>query len=1387
VTPDNPDHPPRPKHPAFDSETVVATGSSARGWRDAELPDNLPKRGARFGGDDGRRFELIELLGKGAMGAVFLARDHVLERTVAVKFIFAAEHVSSEEMVRLVRQEARAAARLNHESIMRVFDLDTFQGMPFLVMEHLEGQSLASIAARTAIDTLRATRILADVARGLAHAHRIGVVHCDLKPSNIFITKDGRAKILDFGLATTILRVQAPLGDVAVISSSQVLAGTPRYMSPEQWRGEPLDGRTDLWALGVILFELLTGRAPLDAADLMAMREHLLSPEPLPSLRTLRPDSPIEADELLARALAKDLTARFASADEFLEALVRLELALTRSARASAHEGVAPRPRMGQRQTTLVSIAVANASTLSDQFEPEVVSDLVSQFVDAGRTVVRQLEGTPVASVGGRVVACFGYPLAHEDDAQRAVRAALLVADEVRSLERDSGVPLRVRIGIHTGPVFVSGEAGAGDVLTLQGDTADVTMWLERRAEPGAILLSGATAALAGWLFELSPLGKEAPDEGRRTIEVFRVLEQKLVSSRFEQAARSGLTPLVARDNEMAQLAALWSRAVAAEGQLVLVSGEAGIGKSRLVEELKHEVARHGATTLSAQCWAYFQHAAFHPVTELLQRTIGLAAGDTPADRLAKLTTFLSRLQLDPSEHGPLLANLLSIPAQGRFPTASLSPDVFRLRLMDALMEILTRLSSQAPTLLVVEDVHWSDASTLELLAALLDRMAAARILAVVTFRPEHQHTFPTRAHLHHMQLARLSAEATAEMVTLASRGRLLSSDLAAPLAERTDGIPLFVEELTRVIVESMRDVDQDAAPADMSVHSIPTTLTELLFARLDRLPIEGKEAAQLGAVLGRDFSFTLIERASHLESERLRLGLMQLIEAGLVRHEPGPGGARYVFKHALVQEAAYRSLLKSQRQQHHRRVADTLVRHFTEVAEQQPELLAYHFAEAGAAGDALPYLEKAGERAVQRWAHTDAISHYRRALDCLGALPDEAARARKELSLRLALGSPLMAVKGYGNLEVESNYQRALVLCRGLGDDTQLFPATLGLWQFSMVRGQIPVSLQLGRQLLAQAQSAGNATSIMLARRALGTSLLLSGDLTGAYEHTTAGLALYDPQQHGTLGLRFGHDPGVAHGLYQGLALWLLGRADEAIAASSGALDLARRLKHPVSIAFALCYHGIIRILRGEYAEARVHAEDAMSLAAEQHLALWSAMSRIVAGWAAAGLSGGAEGVEVLRDGVAAWVRTGARAGVTFFHAAHAWALLLSGRAADALRVIEEGDAIGRDNGEAFVRVELLRLRAEALASLPLGRPGEAETVLHEALAVAREQQSRAFGLRAALSLGGLLAHRDDRAEASALVQAAHDWFTQGYDTVDLRRAREFLVKTSATGEPTG
>jgi len=1318
------------------------------------------RTGDFIGGSDGRRFQIVERLGAGTMGVVHMAHDSALDRTVALKFI--THHwtgVSREQIDELFRLEARVTARLGHENIVRIFDIGNEGGVPFLVMEHLEGRSLDSLLAKEEWDALRATEVMTDVARGLAHAHKAGVVHCDLKPSNIFIVKDGRAKILDFGLAG-FNNLFAATG-----ARAAKVAGTPSYMSPEQWLGQPLDGRTDIWAAGVIFFEMLTGRLPFDASEVKSLRHIITSPDPVPSLRQLRPDLPEEAERAVDRALKKDIAERFGTADELLDALVSLEVALTQSvqARSGDHQ---KRQRPERRQVTLLSCGLADLMGTAERMEPEDFGELVAAFFETCATVVRQLEGTLVSLTGGRSVACFGYPVAHEDDAQRAVRAAFLVCEAVPNLSRTGGETPSVQVGVHTG-LALSGTLRGDDPespIVIHGDVPEVTAWLERRAKPGQILVTQRTQQLLRGLFELESLGLESPEGARNPVEIYRAIGVRHSASRFAPETPTGLTPLVGRDNEAAKLRDLWQRAKSGHGQIALISGEAGIGKSRMVEMLKDEVAAESHRWVTAQCWSHFRNSALHPLVDCILRSTDIRPELTPAEKLTKLESALARLRLPLPELVPVLATFLNIQLSASYQPLQLSPDSFKNKLLEALASMLMALAADQPTLFVVEDLHWSDASTLELLDTLFGRLQSARLVIVATFRPEFQPPWPERLSLTRIPLARLSTSQATALVGLTSVGRTLQPEAVAQLVGRSDGIPLFIEELTRAVAESA------GSP------TIPASLNELLLARLDKLTGAGKEAAQLGAVIGREFTYELIRRAGSADEETLRHGLMQLMEAGLLRRQGDLGDARYVFKHALVQEAAYRSLTRSQQAAHHRRAAEVLARDFPAIAEAQPELLAHHHIEGGENEQAIEYLEKAGQRAAQRSAVGDAETHFRRALRLLLLQPESTTRDHDELRLLLALGAPLMATRGYANPEVRETYARARELCQRAGDDAQVFESVLGLWYFYMVAGEVAISADLGRQLLAQAQNSGDSVTLMLAHRALGTSLMLCGEFQACREHTEKGFNLYDRAQHGRLVLKFGQDPGVTNCLYLAWSLWYLGFADEALRRVDQSLELARALQHPLTMALALDYKALICNYRGEYEAACALAEEATEIAVQHGLTLWQAMSKIFHGWALIGLGERLRGGEVLKDGVAHWTKTGAKAGLTFFFASLVWSQWQSGALDEAMLTIEEMEEWISQKGETFIQAELLRLRGEVMLAKRPDDGDAAEQHFIRGLEIARRQNARAWELRLVMSLGRLWARRGRSSEARQIIESSLAGFTEGLDTADLREARLLL-----------
>ncbi len=983
--------------------------------------------------------------------------------------------------------------------------------------------------------------------------------------------------------------------------------------------------------------------------------------------------------------------------------------------------------------------------------------------------VIDRFEGQIAQYLGDGLLVYFGYPQAHEDDARRAVQAGLdivaaLRAGDASRREPDPVTAVEARIGIHTGLVVVGdiGDPGTSERLAL-GETPNVAARLQTIAEPNAVVISSATSRLVTGFFDCQDLGPHPLKGLSAPVNAYRVTGASGVQSRLGAVDASGLTPLVGRDEEVAFLRRRWERAAAGDGQVVLVSGEPGIGKSRLVRVLTDDLAGGAHGLIEWRCSPYYQNSAFYPVIEDLHRRLRFDRDDAPGEKLRKLEAALERYGLDLSATVPLLGALLSLPLPERYPPLTIAPERQKQRTLDALVSCVRTETTRQPMLLIVEDLHWVDPSTLELLGLVIDQLATSRLLQLLTFRSDFRPPWPMLAHVTQLTLSRLARRDVEAMVESLARGEDLSAEMRRQLIARTDGVPLFVEELTKAVMES-----------DLA---IPASLHDSLMARLDRLA-NAKEIAQLGAALGREFAYELIRAVSPVDDAGLRQALARLVDAGLLYQRGLPPQSRYVFKHALIQDAAYESLLKTTRQQYHRQIARVLEAQRDDATSTPPELLAHHYTEAGLLEQALPHWQSAGEQAVQRSANVEAISHLSRGLDVLRALPGTAEHTRRELALQVALGVPLRAAKGFADPQVGHAYTRARELCREDSETVELFSILRGLWEFHELRGEYQAGLDLARQLLTLAERGANRADLLVAHEVMGDTQLWIGDFGATRMHMDHAFTLYDPRQHDAHVFRYGYDLGVACLCFGAWALWFLGYPGEAMRRAEAGVTLARKLGHPFTFAFALLFLAQLHSYRHEADSTRELTAEVMAISAKQNFPMLLNQAAIIQGWALADQGHAVEAITQIRQGMLEWKAMGQELERSHFLGLLAEAYRRADRPDEGLEILTEALSVADRIGEGFWEAELYRLRGELL--LDTGSPSgsvAAEESFQKAIAVARARSSKALELRAVTSLARLWRQQGRNEDACQVLAEIQRWFTEGLDTPDLSEARTLLT----------
>jgi class 3 adenylate cyclase/tetratricopeptide (TPR) repeat protein len=1015
---------------------------------------------------------------------------------------------------------------------------------------------------------------------------------------------------------------------------------------------------------------------------------------------------------------------------------------------------------------------LVGSTPLSARLDPEDLRGIIGAYHRCATEIVEGFGGFVARYMGDGVLAYFGYPEAHEDDSERATRCGLALVDRVPQL--DQAEELHARVGIATGLVVVGGEVVEHDVA---GDTPNLAARLQALAEPDTVVIAASTRRLTGDLFEYRDLGEIELKGITGPLSAWQALRPSAVASRFEALRGSALSTLIGREKELELLRRSWRQAEEGQGRVLLLVGEAGIGKSRLTRALLEGLASEPHLRMRYFCSPHHRNSALFPVISQLEHAAGFLRDDTAEQKLAKLDILLARAATEP-EAVDLIATLLSLPA--RQPAPELSPQQRKEKTLAALLAQLDGLAREQPVLMLFEDLHWIDPTSLELLTAIVGRVQRLRVLLLATARPESTPPWPSHAHVTALPLTRLSRRECVALVDRITDGKALPEEVLEQILARTDGVALFIEELTKTVIESGLLIDMGdryTMTGPLPSLDIPTTLHDSLTARLDRLaPV--KVVAQIAACIGRDFDYDLLAAASGMPEDSLRSALEALEHAELIIARGLPA-ERYSFKHALVRDAAYAGLLRSRRAQLHAAIARAIEQFFTHLVEAEPETLAYHLTEAGLLEQAAGYWLRAGKIAVARFANIEAIAHLRRGIDAISGFPDDATKDRLELDLQFALGPCLLATQGPLSNATAATLTRARELCERLGSAPE-YPHVV---QWSAImhaqRGELPEALDGCTAAVGLAEAAGNRPAAVNAMRAAGSVLMVMGRLAEArriLERSIDGLNMRD--EAGSLSTRgAGRDAGVASMGMMGWTLWLLGYPDVARAGAGAALQRAEAIGRPHTQAYAAYYASVLHAFCCEPSIAHTHAERCLALSEEHGFGHWGNLSRAVRGICMNQLDPSSDSLATVSRELADYVGTGYLGGVTTLYALLTHALLAKRQLAPTREIIGKGLATGERTSERFFKAELLRLKAHALVIE--GGPGmsaEAQKLLEESLAVAQGQQAHSLELRAAVSLAQLRRDQGRRAEAHDLLAPVYGWFTEGFDTPDLKEAKALL-----------
>jgi serine/threonine protein kinase/predicted ATPase len=1371
-----------------------------------DLAEPMTKRNAPVVPESFGRYPVRKALGTGGYGAVFLGHDTQLDRPVAIKVLRGGANVP-QYLADEFLQEARRLAQLNHPGIVAVHDVGLDRGQIYIVSDFLDGPHLGRWLEDNRPAWPDAAGIAAAVADALAHAHSRLIIHRDIKPANIILTRERGPVLVDFGIGLDDASAGgAELGAVS---------GTPAFMAPEQFAGvaHRIDGRTDIYSLGVVLYLLLCGRLPFRANNPRELARQVRDDEPQPP-RQLSRDIPPELERICLRALAKRLQDRYSSAADFAEELRRVSQSAGPASPASSRQSFGGTPVRGtqgapsasfqrdaqdspstprrareaeRRQVTILCCRsdLFESDTYLANLDAEDQSDVLRAFQRACEDGVRRFDGAAVGCNEQGLLACFGYPVAHEDAARRAVRAGLGILEQMEALGvrlgREHGLELKPWFGIHTGMAIV--ESG-DDGVSVVGEARNVAARLEDGAEPGQIVITATTERLIRGHFNCASLGFRKVKGLAQPIELFLVQGFDEGKSPIEVAARAGLTPLTGRDHEISLLKDRWEQAQEGMGQVVLLIGEPGLGKSRLVHTLKEHVqgqitkGEDDSPIIEWRCSPHFQNTALYPAINFYERALAFERDEPGQARFDRLVDRLEQFGLARPETIPLWASLLSLPATDRHPALSLSPVQQREETFRAMLEWLHTRAARRAVLFVVEDLHWVDASTLEFLGHYLAEGLHDSILTLLTFRPEFQTPWPALAHQTSLALNRLTRRQVAELMRK-KVGGALPEEVLEQIYNRAGGVPLFVEEFAKMLQESgtpdLAEVS-NARGHSLPAHEIPSTLQDLVMARLDRMEGE-RELAQLAAALGREFSYDVLVAVARVDEPTLQAELSELVRADILYVKGTPPRCAYIFKHALLEDALYSALVKSKRQRFHRRIAAVLEERFPQTIESQPELLAHHWTESGVIEQAIGYWLKAGLRSRERAAESESIGHLTKGLALLETLQDSRERDEQKLKFLTALAPASIAVRGYAAPEVGPILHRAAELCQRIGDELQQFGIMLGNWEWHLVRGDLRRSVDLAGDGMMLAERRNDPGMLMEALFMRGATMYYRGQFADARVCHENAVAEYDDRGRTSFWARHaGHNAGVTHRCYLELVLWHLGYADQARRLDRETRELAQSIGHAFSLGHAVDFTAYLGHHCRLGADVQAAADEELALASDQHFQLWHALGTIHKAAGMLQLGRCEEALPLLLKGYSAFRATGAEVRIPAYLGILGDAYTKCARFDDARKALDEGLKFAEKNDERCHEAELHRLTGELLVAESRDQTPAALECFNRAIETARKQHSKGWELRATTGLARVWQRQGRCEEAHAALTAVYSTFTEGFTTPDLVDARALL-----------